>query len=85
MNICGHISINCSAAFRFIETVELLKEAVRREVYIQGGKPGMGVLQSAIPALRRLREVCEFRPAGTTEGDPHSQRGRERKDKEGVG
>lgn len=45
----------------------------------------MGVLQSAIPALRRLRELCEFRPARTTEGDAHSQRGREREDKEGVG
>lgn len=41
----------------------------------------MGELQTVIRALRRLREEdCEFRPARTPEGDPGSQRGRERKD-----
>lgn len=36
----------------------------------------MGVLQSAIPALRRLREVCEFRPARTTGEIPTHREGR---------
>lgn len=79
LDICYRISINWTAAFRFLETVELLKEAVR-SLHLRW-EASHGGATYWTPALRRLREEDgEFRPARTTEGDPGPQNGRERKD-----